>query len=226
MSGNFFRKPKAVIVSPDIYKESVLSLVNMGINVLYSCENKAVMKPLAYHADMQIACVSPDTYVASPECYEYYCKILNDYKVKIHCGNTYLSCNYPQDIAYNITVTEKVAVHNFKYTDGILKSMLSCKKLINVSQGYTACTLCAISDTAFITSDAGIFKSLLQEGMHTLLINDDDVILPGFDHGFIGGSCFMADNKSLVVNGDAGLHRDYGKISEFCNLQDHQTILQ
>ena len=224
MSGNFFRKPKAVIVSPDIYKESVSTLENMGIRVLFSCKNEAVMVPLAYHTDMQISQVSEFSYVASPECYEYYMKLLKKFKIKIYCGNTYLSCNYPHDIAYNIVVTGNVAVHNFKYTDSVVKSELSEKTCINVSQGYTACTLCAISSGAFITSDAGIYKTLVREGMDVIRVNDDDVLLPGFDHGFIGGSCFMADAHTLMVNGSIENHRDYEKIKNFCQKHSVSTV--
>ena len=218
MSESIFNKPRAVIASPDIYDEAICNLKNMGIEVLLSCKNQGVMPALAHHTDMQITMLTPDIYVSSPECYEYYTELLKEYKIKIRRGNTYLSCNYPGDIAYNITVTEKIAVHNFKHTDSLVKSMLSGKKCVNVSQGYTACTLCAISDTAFITSDAGIYKSLSVEGVDVLLTDDSDILLPGFDHGFIGGSCFMADAKTLAVNGNIELHSSCKKIKEFCNL--------
>lgn len=207
---------ESVIVSPDIYPCSAENLKSMGIEVLFSCENKNVSQYLRYHADMQIASISHDTFVAAPECFDYYEELLKNKNVNVLKGNTYLSCNYPADIAYNIIVTENCAIHNFKYTDSVLKSHLNTKKLINVSQGYTACTLRVISENAFITSDRGLYKILKQNKSDVLLINDDSILLPGFDHGFFGGSSVMLSADLLAVNGRVEEHPDYDNIKAFC----------
>ena len=91
MSNNF--KNPGLIVSPDIYPDSVANLKSLGFEILYSCENKNVLKPLMYHADMQITCISENLYVCAPECYKYYSTKLKKYNKNIIAGNTYLSCN-------------------------------------------------------------------------------------------------------------------------------------
>jgi len=207
---------KGVIVSPDIYPDSVKNLKSLGFDVLYSCKNKNVSLPLVYHADMQIAKISDELYVSAPECYEYYADILKVKNKNLICGNTYLSCNYPMDIAYNIVITKTKAIHNFKHTDFEIKNNILNKKKINVSQGYTACTLCALSDEAFITSDAGICKTLNSNGCDVLLIDDSSILLPGFDHGFFGGSSVMISKDLLAVNGKIEAHTDYNNIKSFC----------
>lgn len=210
------KKLKAVIASPDIYPDSVEKLKSMDIEVLFSCKNTNVSPYLAYHADMQITKIDDKTFVCAPECYDYYKNILEKFNVNIIKGNTYLSCNYPEDIAYNIIVTEKYAVHNFKHTDSILKSNLNGRNLINVSQGYTGCILCVISDKACITSDAGIYNKMISLGFDVLKIDDNSVVLNGFDHGFFAGSSFMLFSDTLAVNGNVKSHIDYLKIKEFC----------
>ena len=218
------KKIKAVITSPDIYPDSVKNLASFGIEVLFSFKNTNVSLPLAYHTDMQLTKISDDFFVCAPECFEYYRKILNKFNKKIIKGNTYLSCNYPHDIAYNIIVTENYAVHNFKYTDSVVKSKIESKTKINVPQGYTACTLCLISENAAITSDAGIYKILLSNGFDVLMINDNNVLLPGFDHGFLGGSSFLLEHNILAVNGKIENHPDYSVIKDFC-LKHNVSLL-
>ncbi len=207
---------KAVICSPDIYPESVKALQSFGIGVLFSCKNQNVMPPLMYHADMQIVKTGSDSFICAPECYDYYSCLLTDYNAYLTCGNTYLSCNYPGDIAYNIIITQTHAIHNFKYTDSVLKGDILGKNLINVSQGYTACTLCALSDTAFVTSDMGLYNTLTQNMLDVLLIDDSSILLPGFDHGFFGGATLMLSSDTLAVNGNISKHPDYDKIKSFC----------
>jgi len=69
-----------------------------------------------------------------------------------------------------------------------------------------------------VDASANTNESLSIEGVDVLLTDDSDILLPGFDHGFIGGSCFMADAKTLAVNGNIELHSSCKKIKEFCNL--------
>ncbi len=206
---------KSVLVSPDIYNDSLVSLKNAGFRIEFSFENKNVAVPLRYHIDMQLVKLAQDSFLSAPECYEYYSEILVREQKNVQKGNTYLSCNYPDDIAYNIIVGTDIAIHNFDYTDSVLKCLLSGKKLININQGYTACTVCALNDNAFITSDAGVYKRLKSD-YDVLLINDDEVMLPGFNHGFFGGSSVMLADDILAVNGNAEKHKNYSDIKAFC----------
>ena len=59
---------------------------------------------------------------------------------------------------------------------------------IHVKQGYTRCSLLPVDDRSFITSDAGIAKTLAEHDTDVLLIHPGHIHLPGFDYGFIGGT--------------------------------------
>ncbi len=217
-------KIKSVITSSDIYKETVNNLKKLDIETYFSFNNQNVLSHLSKHTDMQLTKISNNKYVCAPECYEHYKLIFSKFNKELIKGNTYLSCNYPLDIAYNIIVTETKAIHNFKYTDKTVKENIESKIKINVSQGYTACTLCVISENAAITSDEGIRKILLQNNFDVLLVNDDDILLPGFDHGFLGGASFMLSPSCLAVNGNIQTHSDSEKIKEFCSQYGVEII--
>lgn len=210
-------KLKAVICSPDIYPDSVKKLNSYGIEVLPSCKCENVLPPLSYHTDLQIAKLKENLFICAPELHEHYIQLLSKFNKKLIKGNTYLSCNYPDDIAYNIIVTEQYAIHNFKYTDDIIKESIKYKKRINVRQGYTGCTLCPISHNAAITSDYGIYKILVSKGFDVLFVNDEKIFLPGFEHGFFGGSSFMLSPSVLAVNGHIEYHSDCKAIIDFCS---------
>lgn len=210
------QKAHSLIVSDDIYSQSLDTLKNLGINVYSSYTNTAVSAPLQKHVDMQLVHICANTYLCAPQCFEYYDGLSRELNFKLICGDTYLSSNYPNDIAYNIIVTEKYAVHNTKYTDSILMQNLKNKKIINVSQGYSACCVCKIADDAFITSDNGVYRALSDEGCNVLIISGGNILLPGFDEGFIGGASFMLSPQLLAINGNIDMHPDCSLIKKFC----------
>ncbi|UKI35627.1 MAG: hypothetical protein L6V93_16145 [Clostridiales bacterium] len=59
-----------------------------------------------------------------------------DGKFDIMCGETALESHYPGDIAYNIARVGRFVIHNFKYTDSVIKIYISDNNLVcvNVSQ--------------------------------------------------------------------------------------------
>ena len=221
---NFENKIKTLITSPQISADALDSLRNMGVEVLFSCESPNVLPPLKYHADMQITGVGSGKMICAPECYDYYCNILKNKDIKILAGDTILTSNYPGDIAYNIIVDEKFAIHNFRHTDSVILQNLGERKKINVSQGYTACTLCVVGENAFITSDRGIYSVLLGNGADVLLTNDNCIRLEGFDHGFFGGASVMLSPGVMAVNGCLESHPDYIAISSFCKAHGVDII--
>lgn len=221
---DFEKTADAVIVSPEIYDDSNEYFKKNNIDVIYSCENKSVDERLKYHADLQIARIGYKRYVCVPEAYDYYSNILKKYNVDLIKGNTYLSSNYPYDIAYNIIVTESYAVHNFKYTDSIIKRNLSEKNLINVSQGYSACLCIDIKNGVFITSDDGIYNAIVSAGLEVLKISVGNVILHGYNYGFFGGACGRIGNDMFVINGNISMHPDCDNIFSFCKKNKVKAV--
>ncbi len=142
-----------------------------------------------------------------------------------------LARNYPGNIRYNAVSTGKYFVHNLHYTDPDLLSAAEAKAAvdntsltkIHVNQGYTRCSLLPVDDRSFVTSDAGIAKTLANYDTDVLLIRPGHIHLPGFNYGFIGGCCgglLLADRRLLVINGNIETHLDYKKIATFLEDRD------
>ncbi len=203
-----------IIVAGNIPAEIQNSLKKIGFNVLLSPPNPHVLPGLKYHPDMQIVSVD-DCLVCDSGLYGAYCDILGHGSKKLLCGKTQSQCTYPKDVAYNIKVVGKYVFHNFRYTDEKLKEVVAGKTPVNVSQGYTGCSICTVSDSAIITADRVIHENALSLGVDSLLVSEQGIKLDFFNYGFIGGSSFLCDGK-LYFFGDISFHPDCRKIKDFC----------
>ena len=92
---------------------------------------------------------------------------------------TPIGAEYPTDIPYNVCVVGNNAIHNFKYTDNIVKFYLERHgyNLIDVEQGYANCSTCVVDNNSCITSDMGIAKALMDAGVDTLYAYEPDIKL-------------------------------------------------
>ena len=202
---------KNIILAKNAPERAVYTLEDMGYNVIPSGCLSGVQKPLAYHPDMQIVKCG-NGYICAPECYEHY---------KMHIcaelvqGESVPGYNYPDDIAYNIAVTGKYAIHNFPYTDPVFLKK-SPYNHISVNQGYSKCSVCVVSEDAVITSDKGIADTIVKAGLDVLVVSTGHVMLEGYDYGFIGGASGLIDSGVLCFCGDIATHPDYDDIVSFC----------
>lgn len=69
-----------------------------------------------------------------------------------------------------------------------------------MNQAYTRCNLFVPDERLWVTSDAGIYKTLIVKGFDALYIDPEPVMLSGFSHGFFGGCCGLFEDK-ILVNG-------------------------
>ncbi len=173
--------------------------------------------PVSSHADMLICVIKNDIFIYK----DYYLKnkhifntIPNEYSITLvekECRR-----EYPQDIALNVLVIGKKIFCNQKHTakEIIDFAIANGYEIINVKQGYSACSTMVIDEKNAITGDKGMYISLINEGINTLLISSDDIKLNGYDHGFIGGSVGVL-NKTMYFFGNAERLKDYKLISNF-----------
>lgn len=70
-------------------------------------------------------------------------------------GGDSVGSKYPADIKYNVCQLGNLVIHNFKYTDKNVLDFIEKNGLdkVQVSQGYSNCSTCVVSDNACITSD-------------------------------------------------------------------------
>ncbi len=131
---------------------------------------------------------------------------------------------YPGDVRYNAACTGSFFIHNLNYTDPALLCRIRSLGIpeIHVRQGYTKCSLAVIDEKAVITSDKGIAKALAPYGLDVLLIEKGHILLPGFDYGFIGGTCGRL-GQEIVFNGNLAAHPDFRRITDFISARGLKT---
>ncbi len=181
----------------------------------YTLEN--VDEPVSCHPDMSIVCVG-EVFVCEKTSFEYYKKLLPD-RVLVS-GETALFRNYPRDIAYNVLISENVAIGNFKYTDSVVKNEINKQNIVvqNTNQGYAKCASVCFKRN-IITADNSIYNSALNLGLNALKISEGNVLLSGYNYGFLGGASGFVNNKVLFF-GDISRHPDFEKIKKFINEQN------
>ena len=106
-----------------------------------------------------------------------------------------------------------------------LSSLLTdyASEKIFVKQGYTRCSVCKINDNAIITADKSIADEALVRGADVLLISAGNILLNGYDYGFIGGASVTYRNK-IFFFGNIEKHPDYLKMCDFAEKYSVKLI--
>ena len=121
-----------------------------------------------------------------------------------------------QAIALSIFANSTDIICNYDITSAKIKELANERTVINVNQGYTKCSVCAVSDKAFITDDKSIYKALKNAEYDVLEVEKGSVALDGYDYGFIGGACCKISKDVLAFFGNAKAHKCYEDIKAFC----------
>lgn len=135
-------------------------------------------------------------------------------------GDSIVGKSYPHDTPYNVCILGKTCICNFKNTDKkVIKLLNECNyNVINVRQGYTKCSIAKTSENSCITTDKGIYNTLLKENIDCLYIEENNIKLMKegkFSEmkGFIGGATTLLGNNFYVF-GDSD------------NLENKEKILE
>ncbi len=209
-----------VVISCNYSKNIISTLNKFNIKTVKTLENENLCKGLSGHADLQINIID-DIAIVADFAYNYYKENLTEFNVIK--GISAVQATYPNDIAYNVSVVGKTMYHNLKYTDSKLIEIYKSKgfRIQNVKQGYTKCTTCIVNENAVITEDFGIAKALLKNGVDVLTVDCGDVLLDGFDYGFLGGASGLVAKNTLAFCGEIKNHRNYKEIYNF--TQKHKV---
>lgn len=168
-------------------------------------------------------CKNNNQLICAPNLPEKYFKILTDRNIDFIKGDKKLENKYPATAYYNALVNNDFLIHNLKITDKKIIDNCSDKKIISVKQGYCRCNLLPLKNNNFITSDKGIFKKLKSQGINVLFVSSDEVILPGFSHGFFPGACGVFDDKIFIL-GSLKYHKDSEIITSFVENLGYEIV--
>ncbi len=210
------RKVKYVIIDYRTDKKIIKSLEEQGLTVFFTKKIDSLYDAVSGHADMGICHLGGRNFVCEPSVYDYYASTLRLPGINLIKGSSAITSTYPYDIAYNVARVSNFAFHKIKYTDNEILDNLKNVSFVNVSQGYSKCSVCVVSKNAIITDDESIHNKAVENDIDVLLVSKGQISLPGFDYGFIGGATGLISIDVLAVTGNIKLHSDYDKIFDFC----------
>ncbi|WP_416175443.1 DUF6873 family GME fold protein [Clostridium sp.] len=185
---------KYAIVDFRIDNEEEQNLRKLGLDIIKCPPCKKLYDSICGHPDILTFFINNKKAVVHKDIDTDFIKKLNSINVEVLLSKNSLSDSYPRDVILNALNLPDFFVHKLKYTDPTVINNIENKKLINVNQGYTKCSCAVICKDAIITSDISISRALKNESIDVLLIPPGDILLPGLDYGFIGGSCGAFDN--------------------------------
>ena len=181
-------------------------LNKFGYEIIPTKKINTFLEPEQYHADMQILCIK-NKVITLDDCIKKPGK------------------NYPENILLNCLYHNNKLYGKLLATDSLVREYCRENNIetVNVNQGYTRCSTLVVNDKAVITADKSIEKGMKNNGVEVLLISAGNIVLEGFDYGFIGGASF-SDNNTIYFFGDITKHPDYNKIKEFTSK--HNSIIE
>ena len=138
--------------------------------------------------------------IVAPNAPQYFLHFLQSKRLSVTIGETPVGKELADSTAYNCIETKTHFFHKQGYTDKSILQNLN-KPLIQLPQAYTRCSMFALNQQAFFTSDKGIESVLVREGFDCFYVNPSTIALPPYKHGFIGG-CLGLWNNTLFVIGN------------------------
>lgn len=135
-------------------------------------------------------------------------------------SDEYTEPDYPNDVLFNACTVGNRLICNRKTVSKLILNAAIEKnyEIVNVSQGYTKCSICTVSDNAIITADRSISAACNAAGIKVLEISEGCVSLPPYSYGFIGGAGGVCGDK-VYFCGSLSTHPDGERIVDFCS--DH-----
>lgn len=201
----FFREDRAkkLIVSYKADKEFFDMLEKLELEYIITKKLKTLQKPVDDHPDMVIHPISKNKLIVEKTLYDYYKKILGE-EICLIKSEDKLKEKYPDDILLNVSRVDDMFFHKKDFIDKKLRQELIDLGLkeIFVNQGYSRCSTMVIGENIVITQDYKLHKTYIKNNIKSYLIPFGGISLPGYDTGFIGGSCGMINSKELIFYGD------------------------
>ena len=208
-----------LIISHKASSEFKKFLNDEGISYIETISNPNLNPRIADHPDLSLFKLDDKTLLVDGSVFPYYREKIQGFKL---IKGEVVSSKYPLDALYNLVRFKNFYIHN-NFTEKNIKKHFKDQKIkhLLVNQGYSRCSIIPLKNK-LITSDYGIYKSL-RDKVDIELTQRDEIILDGFDQGFLGGTCGLVGDR-LVFTGDIKRHKAYQKIKDICDLEGIDII--
>lgn len=218
------KRARAVILSYKADENLIEFIKQQGIEIIFTMKSN-VDDRIDDHADLQVHPITYDRFISALSCYEYYKTQLEKFGVEVIKGNKELDKVYPSDCAYNVARVGDFYISKKDVVDEVLE-----KELVDLGgegifqkQAYAKCSSICFDDFV-ITCDKSIFNVLCENGIEAYFVSNEEIKLPGFNIGFLGGCCGIIDYKKILFTGDLGLLRDFNILKEILDKKGIEII--
>ncbi len=186
-----------IIIDRKAPEKARQSLARYG-EVIELATSAITYEAISGHPDIFL-CQCGDEFIVAPNLPAEYLDSLSRINMHMIIGHNPVGTEYPATARYNAVFSEGRLVHNLVLTEPAILDRAASENRIHVSQGYCRCNLIPLGNDSYITSDAGIQKVLSGMEFHSLYVDPSETILPGFPHGFIGGTCGICSGQVFFI---------------------------
>ena len=204
-------------------EKAIESLRLLGIKTFIINNNPLLPSPVNSHPDLQMLHLCENRILISDE-HLYAGELQKIFSTSV-IGDS-LGNRYPEDVRLNCKIVgNNIFLNKKTICREILEfAELSGLNVINVNQGYTGCSICAINESAIITDDESVFSAAQNFLNDVLFISKGSIRLNGYTYGFIGGCCGKLSSNKLAVNGRIESHTVSNMIIDFCSKHNIDII--
>lgn len=222
---------KKILIDHRMRKIEKEKLTQLGYEWIPIPKNHVVYSEISSHVDIFCTKIN-DKIIIEKDLFEKIANQLYNNVSHFTISDQLVRMKYPQDIGYNVCQIGKHAIHNFRYTNqDVLKKIENDNLIkINISQGYSNCSIAVIDENSAIVTDEKIAQTLTLYGVDVLLVKDKKNIklLNKDGHysnmsGFIGG-CISRIEQYVFVSGDLEKIDDDNKIRDFIISKNLEII--
>lgn len=205
-------------------KTEISSLKKFNFDVIKIPRDNNLYKAIDGHTDIQLNILDTNTIIINKNINLTFKELLKTKNINFIESYTTLSEKYPNNIPLNAYITDNYLIHNLKFTDKKILDYCKNKKIINVKQGYTKCSILPLREKAIITNDNGIYNTLKSEYFDILLLPYGDIELSGLNYGFIGGVGGMISNDCMAFFGSLDNYAYGDEVKKFLYKYDIKPI--
>ena len=225
-----YTKMKTCITDQRISEECLEHLCELGYPAIKLPPVPGLSSAVASHTDI-ILFHHKNTLIASKEYFSTNASLADEIRAALPSHNIILSDErqrgrYPYDAIFNALVIGK---YLFAKTDTVCPDILRYAEIsdltvVHTNQGYPACTVLPVGQSAAVTADFGMARLMSDCGIEVLTVSQDEAIkLPPYRNGFIGGAAGAFDDKILFI-GNFDALSEHEKISVFLKKHGYRAI--
>ncbi|HPR39786.1 MAG TPA: hypothetical protein PKY19_00545 [Oscillospiraceae bacterium] len=198
-------------------QEIIRYLQSCGIEIVPVPPCEELPRGLQTHPDLRLLHLGSDELLTA-SCPESVRTVLRKAGFRFLKEDIALGACYPEDCRLNAAVFGGKIIYNPQTTDATIAEFVEKRNImeIKVRQGYAKCSVFIAAEDAIVTGDPGIAAAAERGGVEVLRIrHPEDIVLEGFDHGFIGGCCGLLEEKLAFCAGRIGSLRDGENLLSF-----------